>query len=122
MGFELLLLWFCVLLVVFAALPAPVDAGALAKVVEFFAVFDWACAGLAEAVDAKTSPTARRINILTIHIDVLFRSIATKNMKVLLNSFFTQSPSVHMIYVFYDIRDVPKSLTVTRFALSSAIC
>jgi hypothetical protein len=40
MGFELLLLWFCVLLVVFAALPAPVDIGALAKVVEFFAVFD----------------------------------------------------------------------------------
>jgi hypothetical protein len=37
MGFELLLLWFCVLLVVFAA---PVDTGDLAKVVEFFAVFD----------------------------------------------------------------------------------
>jgi hypothetical protein len=40
MGFELPLLWFCVLLVVFAALLAPVDTGDLAKVVEFFAVFD----------------------------------------------------------------------------------
>jgi hypothetical protein len=82
------------LLVVFAALLAPVDTGDLAKVVEFFAVFDWACTGPAEAVDAKTSPAARRINILTIHIDVLFPSIATENMNVLLNSFFTQSPSV----------------------------
>lgn len=40
-GFELLLLWFCVLLVVFAALPTPVDIGALFEVVvEFVAVFD----------------------------------------------------------------------------------
>ena len=88
MGFELLLLWFCVLLVVFAALPTPVDIGALFEVVvEFFAVFDWACTAPAEAIDAKTSPIVTRINVLAIHIDVLFPSIENGNIKVLLNSF-----------------------------------
>jgi hypothetical protein len=76
------------LLVVFAALPTPVDIGALFEVVvEFVAVFDWACTAPAEAIDAKTSPIVTRINVLAIHIDVLFPSIENGNIKVLLNSF-----------------------------------